>query len=405
MQYRTITKTGEKLSPLGFGAMRLTTTMSGTDLKKASQEITYAINNGVNLIDTAYMYGNGENEKAIGEILKKTGLRNKVNISTKMNRLRIKTYNDMHKMFNQELKNLQTDHIDYYFIHNIIGYEDIEKLQKNDLNKFIEEKKETGEIRNIGFSYHGPSNQFQKIVDSYPWDMCLLQYNYLDENFQAGKKGIQYLHEKGIGIIIMEPLKGGLLAGKLPPEVEKLKKEKNITRSNADLGLSWLLNQKEITCILSGMNSLEMVKENIKIANTTQVNTLKKEQLKTIEEIKNIILKLNKINCTSCGYCMPCPRGVSIPECFQTYNEKYLFNQKQFGIHEATINYIGGLLGTVGPAQDASLCTQCNACVSKCPQQLPIPNLLETVNKEFHGNLTKKTLPLLRQILKLFKII
>jgi len=405
MEYRTIPKTKEKISSLGFGVMRLSTTMGTVDKEKATQEIKYAIDNGVNFIDTAYRYGNGSNEKVLGEILTQLNYRDKVNISTKMNPLKVHSYQDMENMLNEELKSLQTDHIDYYFIHNVMDYELIENLLNINIIQFFEDKKAEGKIRNVGFSYHGPYQDLPKIVDAYDWDMCMLQFNYIDEKIQAGIKGVKYLAEKGIGIFIMEPLKGGLLAGEMPKEVEQVMEKSEIYRSNADLALSWVLNHPEITCVLSGMNSIEMVKENIEIASKIKPNSLTTEELETISKIREIIQRLNKIDCTTCGYCMPCPKGVNIPECFKKYNEKYLFDFKLYGVNQALSQYVFILMGLMSEPQDASLCTHCNACIKKCPQSLPIPDLLEDVNKEFHGKLVKISMPLIKKIVKLFKIV
>lgn len=201
MEYRTIPKTKEKISSLGFGVMRLSTTMGTVDKEKATQEIKYAIDNGVNFIDTAYRYGNGSNEKVLGEILTQLNYRDKVNISTKMNPLKVHSYQDMENMLNEELKSLQTDHIDYYFIHNVMDYELIENLLNINIIQFFEDKKAEGKIRNVGFSYHGPYQDLPKIVDAYDWDMCMLQFNYIDEKIQAGIKGVKYLAEKGIGVL------------------------------------------------------------------------------------------------------------------------------------------------------------------------------------------------------------
>jgi predicted aldo/keto reductase-like oxidoreductase len=403
MEYRTLPKTKDKISSLGFGAMRLTSKRGKIDTEKAEKELKYAIDHGINLIDTAHMYGNGANEKVIGEILKKTGYRNKVKISTKMNTLKINSYQDMENMLNQELNNLQTDHIDYYLIHNIQNYQTIEKLKKLKLFEFLDKKKEEGKIINAGFSYHGPYEQLPQIIEEYEWTVCMLQFNYLDEHIQAGIKGVQYLAKKDIGIIVMEPLKGGLLAGKMPKKVEKLMEK--IDKSNANLALSWVLNHPEITCVLSGMNSLEMIKENIQIANQTKPNSLNKEELETIESIKKILQKSYKINCTTCGYCMPCPKGVNIPECFKKYNEKSLFDFKMYGINQATGQYIFTLMGLTSTPQDANLCTHCNACIKKCPQNLPIPELLNDVNKEFHGKILTTLMPGFRKIFKIINII
>ena len=262
MKYKTIPKTQDKISQLGFGAMRLDSNPKNLDKNK--KLIKHAIDNGINLIDTAYLYENGKIEQTIGKVLKELNYRDKVKISTKMNRLKINTSKDMEEMLNEQLKNLQTEYIDYYFIHNLTGYKDLEKLKQIKLYEFLEEKKSQKIIKNIGFSYHGSYTDFIKIVDDYNWDMSLIQYNYMDETYQAGIKGIQYLTKKGIGIFIMEPLKGGMLAGKMPQSLEHLIKTKT-NKTKIELALKWILQNQNITCILSGMTDEKMITDNIKI--------------------------------------------------------------------------------------------------------------------------------------------
>ena len=250
MKYRVIPKTQDKISLLGLGAMRLESNQKY--LEENKEIIKLAINNGINVIDTAYLYDNGKNEKIIGQALKELDYRDKVKISTKMNRLKIKNYQNMEDMLKKELENLQTDYIDYYFIHDVTGYSDLEKLKKINLYQFLDEKKSQGIIKNVGFSYHGSYPDFIKVVDDYDWDMSLVQYNYMDETYQAGIKGIEYLTEKGMGIFIMEPLKGGLLAGRMPPSVENLMTSKT-NKTRIELALNWISQNENITCILSGM--------------------------------------------------------------------------------------------------------------------------------------------------------
>ncbi|WP_455644895.1 aldo/keto reductase [Methanosphaera sp.] len=401
MQYRTIPKTGEKVSALGLGAMRLTTNAGTIDRQKAKEEIKYAIDCGINIIDTAYMYGGGDNERAVGEILEELNYRDKVNISTKLNFRKIKTREDIYAMFNEELERLRTDHIDFYFLHSLVEYKNLENLIELGLFEFIEEKKASGEIRNIGFSFHGSYDEFIKLVDAYEWDMCMVQFNYADERYQAGIEGIKYLASKNIAVFIMEPLKGGLLAGQLPDVIEADIKQYNTNKSNAELALSWIFNYSEITCVYSGMNSIEMIEENIKIVENATPNSLNSDELELINNIGNKINELSKINCTTCNYCMPCPYGVNIPECFKLYNERFLFNTKLYGINHSLAMYVFNLLGLSGEAHDASLCKNCGVCVSKCPQHIDIPKELRNVDKKFHRRLLKPLVPLINRIMKL----
>lgn len=348
-----------------------------------------------------YGNGNGSNEQGVGEIIEKLGYRDKVYFSTKMNRLAIHKREDMDKMFEEQLSNLRTDHIDYYFIHGVITLEDLEKLINIGLFDFIKERKERGQIINIGFSYHGSYEDFKKIVDIYDWDATIVQYNYIDGDSQVGSQGIQYANDHDMAVIIMEPLKGGLLAGTLPKEAEDKIKELNINKSNADLAFNWILQNQNITCILSGMNTMDMVEENVAIFSKEEA--LKDDELELLEEIRQIILKLNKVNCTSCNYCMPCPKGVNIPYTFKLYNDKYLFpDSSRFGLSPATAMYAVNLTGLAGEQQkDVSLCVDCGLCVKKCPQQLDIPDLLRQADKEFHGGLLRTFKPLLKRIMKI----
>ncbi|MBQ6444524.1 MAG: aldo/keto reductase [Methanosphaera sp.] len=401
MEYRTAPKHGEEISLLGFGAMRLKTKGTSVDLDLAREQIKTAIDNGINYIDTAYLYGNGSgsNERALGQILNELGYRDKVYLSTKMNRMAIHSRRDMDTMLEKQLENLQTDHIDFYFIHNVISYDDISVLDDMGLYEFIEENTKSGKIRNIGFSFHGSYNDFINIVDDYDWDVTLLQHNYIDNNMQAGIKGIKLAYENDMAVIIMEPLKGGLLAGTMPKEVEKLIANSNTTRSNVDLALSWIFDTPEITCVLSGMNSIDMIEENIEIVNNHPSNPLNKEELELIGNMKDKILELNKISCTGCNYCMPCPKDINIPDIFKYYNDKNLFPEdKSYGVHHTFILYNANINGIIGKAHDASLCVECGLCTSKCPQQLDIPNLIRQVDKSYHGKTIRRFKPLIKKI-------
>ena len=403
VEYRKSPKTGVDISLLGFGAMRLISNNGNVDLDLATEQLKYAIDNGINYIDTAYLYGNGSgsNERALGVILDNLGYRDRVFLSTKMNRLVINSKDDMDRMFENQLENLKTDHIDYYFLHNIISYEDLMNLINIGLFDFISERKDKGQIINMGFSYHGSFDDFTKIVNEYDWDVTLLQYNYLDNNIQAGLNGIRLAASHNMAVVIMEPLKGGLLAGKMPLEVEDLISNSGTNRSNVDLALNWVFDTPEITCVLSGMNSLDMVKENIAIVNNHLENPLNEEEKELIKSIKDVILRLNKINCTSRNYCMPCPRGINIPDIFRLYNDKYLFPEdKSYGVHHTFILYAGNILGVTGQAHDSSLCVDCGLCTSKCPQQLDIPRLIRQVDKDYHSGFVRPFIPVIKKLMK-----
>lgn len=403
MEYRSDVRSGNNVSLLGFGAMRLKNKGSGIDMDLATEQIKYAVEHGVNYIDTAYLYGNGSgsNERALGEIIEKLNFRDKIFISTKMNRMIIHSRSDMDEMFDNQLKNLRTSYIDYYFLHNIISYNDVVKLVDCGLFDFIEDKKSKGQIINMGFSFHGSLDDFKKILDLYDWDVTLLQYNYLDNKMQAGIDGIKIANQRDMSVVIMEPLKGGLLAGNMPVEVTNLIEKSGTNRSNVDLAFNWLYDTPEITCVLSGMNSLDMVKENIRIVDNHLNNPLNENELKLIDDIKEVLLRLNEINCTGCNYCMPCPQGINIPAIFKYYNDKHLFPEdKTFGVHHTFILYSGNILGVTGEAHDASLCVDCGLCTSKCPQQLDIPSLIRKVDNDYKGKFVRPFIPVVKKIMK-----
>lgn len=403
MEYRKIERNGDELSLLGFGIMRLNNKdNSESNVKSTKDLIKYAVDNGINYLDTAYLYGNGSgsSEKVLGQVLEELNYRSKVFISTKMNRMIINSKEDMDRMFEEELKNLRTDYIDYYFIHNVISYQDILNLKEKGLFTFIEERKEKGQIINMGFSYHGSYNEFVKIIDEYEWDMTLLQYNYLDTNMQAGSEGIQLAHEKGMGVIIMEPLKGGLLAGKMPKEAQNILDNSSTDKGNIELALQWVYNNPNVTCVLSGMTDIDMLKENIEFTDRFSQNPLTDEEIDEIADIRDVIKKSMKINCTSCEYCLPCPKGVSIPDTFTYYNDKHLFPEnRKFMMHNTTILYYANILGIISDAKDVSLCVDCGLCSSKCPQQLEIPKLLRQADKSYHGNIIRPLVPLFKKIM------
>ena len=388
MVKRVVKRNGDEIFPLGLGAMRLPTKNNSIDREKAQEFILYAINKGVNYIDTAYAYHGGESESFLGEILSLTDgdgvkYRDKVKLSTKLPSWMVRSREDMDAFLNEQLGKLQTASIDYYYVHSV-DLSTILRLKKLGLYEFLEKAKSEGKIKNIGFSYHGSPHEFNELIDDFNWDMVLVQYNYLDVNAQAGIRGIQYAYEKDIAVFGMEPLKGGLLAGELPKDVTDLFDSVDSERSSVDWALSWVLNQKEITCVLSGMGSLEQIKENMAIAERVEVNSLSDEELDILDKAQGIFNSMMKINCTGCGYCLPCPKGVNIPDCFNVYNEKYLFDKKLLGIFPgAMANYYMVVGGITNKQSSAGLCNHCGRCKRLCPQSLDIPNELDRVKSEF----------------------
>jgi predicted aldo/keto reductase-like oxidoreductase len=388
MVKRVVKKNGDELFPLGLGAMRLPTKNNSIDRESAQEFIFYAIENGVNYIDTAYAYHGGVSESSLGDILSLSGsdgvkYRDKIKLSTKLPSWMVRSREDMDAFLNEQLRKLQTDFIDYYYVHSV-DLSTILRLKDLGLYEFLEKAKVDGKIRNIGFSYHGSPHEFKTLIDDFPWDMVLVQYNYLDVNAQAGIRGIQYAYENDIAVFVMEPLKGGLLAGELPPEVSALFDEVDSSKSSVDWALSWVFNQNEITCVLSGMGSLDQMKENMAIAERVEIGSLSDDELDVLDKAQGIFNSMMKINCTGCGYCLPCPKGVNIPDCFNVYNEKYLFNKKAFGVlPHAMVNYYMVVGGITNKQASAGLCNHCGRCKRLCPQSLDIPNELDRVKSEF----------------------
>lgn len=393
MQKRLIKKTGDEIFPLGYGAMRLPLKNGKIDRKKAKELIYHAIDKGVNFIDTAYLYG--DSETFLGEIL--TGeYKDKVKLSTKLPTINVRKYEDMEKLLDEQLTRLQRDSIDYYFIH-AVDLKAVNRLLKKDLIKFFNKAKSEGKIKHVGFSYHGPKEEFPILVDGYDWDMVMVQYNYFDENVQASMEGIEYAASKGLGVFVMEPLKGGILAGKMPKEAEEIFKKANPKKSNAEWAMQWILNNRNVTCVLSGMNSMDQLNENLKVAYDTSPMSMSFEELETVELVKRVMRNSLKINCSTCGYCMPCPQGVNIPECMKIYNEKYLFDHKGF-INPSFMDYyqyVGGIMGNSG---NAGKCNGCGKCLRKCPQKLDIISELEKVKKEFEMPGMKYILAFVRHV-------
>ena len=372
MKYRP-DRYGNPISQLGYGCMRFTRKGSGIDYEKAEKEVLLAIEKGVNYFDTAYIYPG--NEECLGWILEKNHCRNKVNIATKLPQYLLRSATAIDKTFREELSRLRTDHIDYYLMHMFTDYAEWVRLQNLGIEQWIARQKEEGRIRYIGFSYHGDTEMFLKILDAYDWDFCQIQYNYLDEHTQAGKTGLQAAAKKGIPVIIMEPLRGGKLVN-LPEQAKQVLASHGKGYTPAELGLRWLWNQPEVTCVLSGMNSEEMISENVRIASEAEPGHLTEEDMEIVAQIRQIIRQREKVGCTGCRYCMPCPKGVDIPGNFHYYNLMYM-EKKSSARKEFARN-----MGLRKEPGFATQCVGCGLCEKHCPQHLPIRQKLKEADRD-----------------------
>jgi uncharacterized protein len=378
MQYRRLVKRSDDLSVLGYGCMRLPTKNGRVDEKKTEEQMLYAIKQGVNYFDTGYLYHAGKSEVVLGKIIKKNNLRDKVYIADKLPAFLIKKPEQIESYYKTQMERLDMAYIDYYLMHMLDSLKSWQTLKDFGILEFLEEKKAKGEIRHIGFSFHGRPEEFIKIVEDYDWEFCQIQYNYLDENSQAGLDGLKRAHELAIGVIIMEPLRGGNLAARAPDKVKERFNAYKEQRSPADWALRWIWNHEQVGVVLSGMNVDEHIRENIKVAGEATPGSMSQEEMQVVDDVKMIYRELMKVPCTGCNYCMPCPFGVDNPQTFTDYNNKYFF-----GKMSAKIFYIGRSIGLMGAANSrADQCTQCGKCEKHCPQQIAIREELKNAHKE-----------------------
>ena len=377
MLYRRFGKTNEMVSVLGFGCMRLPILSkedpTSIDEEQAIKMIRYAIDNGVNYIDTAYPYhgskwgSGGASEPLVGKALK-DGYRKKVKLATKLPSWFVNTREDMDKYLNEQLERLQTDHIDFYLVH-ALDKNNFAKLKKLGLKDFLNKAKKDGRIKYAGFSFHDKVDLFYEIVDYYKWSFCQVQFNYVDEHFQAGIDGINYAAKKDLGIVIMEPIKGGNLAN-VPEDIKSVFDSTGISRTPAGWALKWVWNHPQISLLLSGMSDMDQTIENVGLADTGFANAMSQKELETIDKVKKMFEDKIQVNCTGCEYCMPCPKGVAIPKLFKAYNEYFMYGK------EINPRF-------VDKSQMASNCVQCGQCETKCPQGLQIIDNLKKVAEQF----------------------
>uniref|UniRef100_A0A7C5Z6G3 Aldo/keto reductase n=1 Tax=Caldicellulosiruptor owensensis TaxID=55205 RepID=A0A7C5Z6G3_9FIRM len=374
MKYRPFGKTDFMVSALGFGAMRLPILdgdYSKIDEEKAIEMLHFAIDNGINYIDTAYVYHGGNSEVLVGKALK-GGYREKVKIATKLPVWQVNNFDDADRVLDEQLKRLDTSYIDFYLLH-ALNKDHWKKLKEMNIFKWVEKVLSEGKIKYIGFSFHDDLNTFKEIVDSYNWTFCQIQYNILNRNYQAGEEGLKYAAAKGLAVIIMEPLLGGRLAKEPPEEIKQLWNQAKNKRTPVEWALSWLWNQKEVSVVLSGMSTLEQVKENIEYASKYEVGSLTEEELELVEKVAQKYNELRKVNCTECKYCMPCPQGIDIPWNFSIYNQASMYNI----FEEMKNDYLKK------EKERAENCVECGVCETKCPQNLPIREILKEVHAYF----------------------
>jgi len=376
--------------------MRLPLKGQNIDEERAIKQIRYAIDNGVNYVDSAPPYHNGESEKLLGKALL-DGYRKKVKVATKLTPFLLNKAEDMDKMLNIQLQKLQTDHIDYYLLHGL-DEESWKKLLGFGVLEFLEKARSEGKIVNIGFSFHGSLKTFKEIIDENDWIMCQILYNFLDEKLQAGTRGLKYAASKNVAVMVMEPLRGGALAGNLPNQVKQVYDNSKIQRSPAEWGLGWVWNHPEVTVALSGMNDENQVAENIMVAGSALPRSMKANELALIKKVAKSYRLLTKIPCTGCQYCMPCPYGVNIPYNFRIYNDYYMFGEdEQKSRTMYAIMLMGGLRSK---RSDASLCKECRKCVERCPQHIAIPEQLKSVANDLGGPKTEAILAKRKSVLK-----
>ena len=381
MLYRKYGKTNEMVSALGFGCMRLPISggdPTNIDEDKAINMIRYAIDAGVNYVDTAYPYhgtgfaSGGASEPFVAKALKE-GYRERVKLATKLPSWLIKTRTDMDKYLNEQLERLETDVIDFYLVHALNkGVWSV--LKEAGISEFLDQAIKDGKIKYAGFSFHDQVGLFKEIVDYYDWSFCQIQYNYLDEDYQAGREGLEYAAKKGLGIAIMEPLRGGNLAN-LPQDAKTIIDQADVKRTPVEWALRWLWNYPEISVVLSGMTTMDHVTENIKVAQEAQANSFTAKEVGMIDEVKKLVKARIKVNCTACAYCMPCSEGINIPVCFSTYNDHWIFD----GTPAAKQMY--ELLSKM--AAPASKCIECGRCEEHCPQGIAIRQELKNVVELF----------------------
>lgn len=375
MQYRTLPKSNARVSALGFGAMRLPTTGKDPDVDEpaAIELLRYAFDRGVNYVDTAYVYHGGNGERVVGKALA-GGYRDKVFVATKLPIWSVQKLDDCDRLFDEQLERLQTDRIDFYLLH-CLQKPTWPKMRDLGVLRWAERQQARGRIGQFGFSFHDTFDVLVEIIDAYDWSFCQMQYNYVNEDVQAGTRGLEYAAGKGLGVIVMEPLFGGALADP-PPPVRAVWEAAGGNYRPADVALRWLWNKPEVSLVLSGMSTLEQVQENLASADHSGVGRLSDDEARLIDRVRAEYQKLSPIPCTKCGYCRPCPNGVQIPTNFELYNNATLYQGN-------TVTLCRNLYMSLPESERAAACTACGTCEERCPQQIPIAAMMERVRQQF----------------------
>jgi len=380
MKYRRFGRLDWQVSALGFGAMRLPVIdndRSKINEPEAIRMIRYALDHGVNYIDTAWFYHDGNSEFLVGRALNH-GYREKVKLATKLPSRNVQTADDFDRFLNEQLTRLQSDHIDFYLLHglNKVSWP---KLRDLDVFNWAESALSDGRIGYLGFSFHDEYDVFKEIIDSYDrWTLCQIQYNFMDTEYQAGSKGLRYAAEKGLAVVVMEPIRGGLLASKLPETVVGLWESAPKRRSPAEWALQWVWNQPEVSTVLSGMTLMEHVVENVDAADRSGPNALTDDELSLIDRVKGEYKNRSLIPCTNCRYCLPCPNNVNIPGILSIYNDATIFNDVGRARHLYPIRIQEG--------ERASQCIECRECEELCPQEIAISEWLEKARELLEEN-------------------
>jgi predicted aldo/keto reductase-like oxidoreductase len=379
MRYRKLGASGIEVPALGFGAMRLpmqkekkdSKRKTGVDIPEAVRMMHRAFDLGVNYFDTAYGYHQGWSEVIVRKALRALP-RDRFMVTTKMPVWLVEKPSDFDRLLRTQVRRLGTGHLDFYLLH-ALNKQSFEKVRGLGVFDFFEAQKRQGRILHTGFSYHDRASNFRPIVDAYDWDLCQVQYNIVDTKYQAGQRGVRYAAKRGIGVVVMEPLRGGDLVNRQPPDVRRIWDSLRPRRPPVEWALRWLWNQPEVSMVLSGMSSMEQLEQNAGIASRARADSMTPEQLKAVSRVRAAYRRRLRVNCTNCGYCLPCPSGVDIPRNFSILNDHGMFQDSPTAVME----YNDWMPGD----QRASNCTECGQCVPRCPQQIPIPERLKEVHK------------------------